>query len=757
MGGRIIRCAMTDCACHLRIETMRTLIGLWLVLSLGSSSIAGPLPRRNEERDLREEDRKRPAILYNRTPTAACFADYVPSAAEVAAPFVVNMAQNEYEPMQVAMYVPSGSPCLQNVRIKIRCDIAHKIGHLYYQPRKELDWIGDLEVDRGQPWEGKRDVLPQCILPKDSIEAIEPRRNGVFWVTFQTDATPPGVYRGDMDLYASSELLTSVPFLIRVYAFALPRPQKTYGLYYFPYRTDPRFQGRDFLKLYLEDMAAHGMNTMMTTVDYAALAISDYNEASTTPHQEAWYSSSSRLYCSNYMDPEDYDRDGGYNVIRFVDAQVNAGRRAGLIQRDQPLITQPSAFETENKWIATTALRRWAVERGWPDFVLYMRDEPGPTVFASVSDHVRQWKCAGAKTTSAMSLLAAFALGHLHDVWIVHAGYITPELLREAKRIGARVSTYNFSLRITNVEAGRYYAGLYTWSLGLAGNVTYNYMWLPSTGPGLRKQSYFHSNWKLSKPANLGHVLPSPVGPIPGVGFEGRREGVDDVRYLQLLEARLAAADANDPVAGAAERWLDQLRAESPSDGFLPTHSFSADWMDPHPGFAASDYDSIRARAAVFIQQLPPAPGEENDEPATAQLLDPIQLESIVFEKARLQECIAALRSGTIKEKRQAASALALRDPMIASSALAALVELLEDPAARVVALRALAHLGSAAVLALPQLERLLDCEDAFIRVGATYVLTRIGPPAASVLRKCQYDINRSIVHLANETLTTWK
>ena len=63
MGGRIIRCAMTDCACHLRIETMRTLIGLWLVLSLGSSSIAGPLPRRNEERDLREEDRKRPAIL----------------------------------------------------------------------------------------------------------------------------------------------------------------------------------------------------------------------------------------------------------------------------------------------------------------------------------------------------------------------------------------------------------------------------------------------------------------------------------------------------------------------------------------------------------------------------------------------------------------------------------------------------------------------------------------------------------------------
>ena len=116
-----------------------------------------------------------------------------------------------------------------------------------------------------------------------------------------------------------------------------------------------------------------------------------------------------------------------------------------------------------------------------------------------------------------MSILAAFGVGHVHDVWIVQAGYITPEMQREAERLGAKISTYNFALRTTNAEAGRYYAGLYTWSLGLAGNTSYNYVWLPSYGPGLRKQAFFDEPWKLSKPANLGHVIPSPVGPVPSV------------------------------------------------------------------------------------------------------------------------------------------------------------------------------------------------------------------------------------------------
>ena len=731
---------------------------LAFLLLVPASGRAGPVPPVNDERDLAEQDRNSPVVIYNRSTTAPCFADYVPDAEEVLAPFLLKMARNEYEPMQLALYVPGGANPLQDVRVEVHADIPSTIGHLYYQPRETLEWVSDLDTDRGKPWEGKRDVLPHVVIPRNQIDTIEPARNGVFWITFKTDETiAPGIHRGKIEVYAADELLRSVPFLIRVHAFSLPRPDITYGLYFLPYRLDPRFQGRDFQKLYLEDLAAHGMNTMFTTVDYEVLSEAGYDETSATPHQEDWYSTSSRLYCDNYMEPGDYETEGEYNAIKFIDAQLAMGRQAGLIQRDQWLITQPSGYTAEKKANVASALKRLSAQKGWPDMVLYMRDEPGPTVFAKVIDHVSQWKREGIKTTCAMSILAAFAVGHVHDVWIVHAGHVTPELQREAARLGARLSTYNFSLRTTNAEASRYYSGLYTWSLGLAANTSYNYVWLPSKGPGLRKQAFFDDQWKLSKPSSLGHILPSPVGPVPGVGFEGRREGVDDYRTLQLLEARVRAAAQDDPVAVAAQRWLDHLRKESFWPGFFPAYSFTEDWVDPHPGLTPADYDAIRAKAVAFIVRLPQAEGEKNSEPTEVRRTESFPLESADFENQSLEECLAALRTGTIKQKRQAAAALARRDAAQAQSACPLLIELIDVPEVRLVAFRALANLGPAAAPAMPKLREQLDDDDAFVRVGATYVLTRIGPDAAELLVRCKDDPNFTISHLATETLDGWE
>ena len=724
---------------------------------LPASGRAGPLPRVNDERDLAEQDRTAPVVVYNRSCNAPCFADYVPGVEEVLAPFVLRMARNESEPMQVALYVPSGSIPLQHVRLKVHADIPSTVGHIYYQPKEELDWVGNMEAERAKPWEGKRDVIPQFVIPMSRISTIEPARNGVFWITFKTDKkVSPGIHRCKFEVYAAEKLLKSVPFLIRVYPFSLPRPDITYGLYFFPYRLDPAFQGRGFQKLYLADLAAHGMNSMFVTVDYEALSAADYNRTSSTPHGNGWSSTSSRLYCDNYLKPGDYESEGEYKVIKLVDAQIAMGRQAGLIQRDQPLIAQPSKYTVKDKATTASALRRLSAVNGWPDILLYMRDEPGPDVFAKVVEHVAQWKREGVRTICAMSILAAFGVGHVHDVWIVQAGYITPELQHEAERLGAKISTYNFALRTTNAEAGRYYAGLYTWSLRLAGNTSYNYVWLPSYGPGLRKQAFFDEEWKLSKPANLGHVIPSPVGPVPGVGFEGRREGVDDYRTLQLLETRIEAAPQHDAVAKAAAQWLDRLRQDSLWLGFVPAQSWSADWMDPHPGLSPADYDAIRAKAADFIVRLARAEGEQNAEPVEVRRTESFRLESTTFENRRLEDCLAALRSGTIKQKRQAAAALALRDPAQAQPACPTLIDLLDVPDVRIIALRTLANLGSGAAPAIPKLCELLNSADAFVRVGATYVLTKIGPEATEAIVKCKDDSNPTIASLARETLERW-
>ena len=82
----------------------------------------------------------------------------------------------------------------------------------------------------------------------------------------------------------------------------------------------------------------------------------------------------------------------------------------------------------------------------------------------------------------------------------------------------------------------------------------------------------------------------------------------------------------------------------------------------------------------------------------------------------------------------QTASALALRDPSAVQPALPLLIDLLDVPEVRVVVLRAVAHLGAETLPAILKLSELLDYDDAFIRVGATYALARIGPDAAEIL-----------------------
>ena len=116
-----------------------------------------------------------------------------------------------------------------------------------------------------------------------------------------------------------------------------------------------------------------------------------------------------------------------------------------------------------------------------------------------------------------------------------------------------------------------------------------------------------------------------------------------------------------------------------------------------------------------------------------------------------------ALRTGTIKQKRQAAAALARRDAAEARLACSLLVELLDVPEVRIVAFRALANLGPGATSAMPKLGQLLNHDDAFVRVGATYVLTRIGPDASEMLARCRDDSNFTIAHLATETLDGWE
>ena len=742
---------------------------------------AGPLPPVHDERDLGAKELARPVVIYSRAYTGAIFGDYVPEAGEVGRAFSVAMARNEYEPMQVGLYVPRGKEGLKDVTLDVTCDVPCRVGHIYYTPADELSWMADTDesiLNANFPnftWPvgvkllvGKRASLPLYVLPLARIAEIKAGRSAAFWVTFQTDERiSAGTHEGTFTVSAEGKTVAMVPFTVKVYPFELPRPKVHYGMYYMSYQTPAAFQGRAFQKMYLADMTAHGMNFMNVDAQVDVFGKEGYDESTSTPvappEHNAWGSLATRLHIDNYFGPEDYEADGGYNALKLVDKQVRMGVAAGLIQRDHPCVTAQSGFKIENKAGALAQMRGCAAAWGWPQLMQYMRDEPGPDVFAEVNKHVGEWRRLGVTGIAAMNGLAAFGVGSVHSAWTVLAGEITAELEREAERVGAEVWTYDCFLRATNAEAGRFNAGLYTWSLGLKGNMPYAYMNTPYRHyrymGDLKYGAWFDADWKLSRPSGMGYAIASPAGPVPGVGWEGRREGVDDIRYLQLLEARVAAVGTDDPLAREAARWLESLRVRSQTTDFHPSryNAWGADFMDPHKGLSPGDYDAIRAKAAAFVVELPAAPGELNVEPDDWVRMDAKPLEADGFAEASLAECLAALESGSVGEKRAAAGALAMREGGETVAARELLTELLDDPEVRMPALRALGNMGAGAAPAIPALCKLLADKDTFVRMGASYALTRIGREAEEALALVAKDPEPRVAELARGALESLK
>ena len=176
----------------------------------------------------------------------------------------------------------------------------------------------------------KRSAMPMYILPVARIAEIRPGRSAAFWVTFYPDERiPAGAHKGTFRIRAQGKVLQTVPFTVKVYPFALPRPKLHYGLYHQPYATPAAFQGREFLKLYLADMAAHGMNSMSINCELNTSTSGSYGLGSSPvapPEHHEFASTRTRLFLDNFLLSKDYLPDGGYSVLTLVDNQIRMGR-----------------------------------------------------------------------------------------------------------------------------------------------------------------------------------------------------------------------------------------------------------------------------------------------------------------------------------------------------------------------------------------------------------------------------------------------
>ncbi|MFH0963786.1 MAG: glycoside hydrolase domain-containing protein [Planctomycetota bacterium] len=434
------------------------------------------------------------------------------------------------------------------------------------------------------PVEGRRRVgIPEW-LPEQATARIEAGRNTVFWIDVSVpEDAKPGDYQGLLWLVVHEREIVDkdtggrifkIPFTVKVLPIKLPRAKIAFGMYFRPGATTLQreaYRTREMLETYYRDMAAHGMTSATVYV-----------------------------YGGNF-----HDQEGNVVLEGKPDALViDAMRDAGLVRPDVPIMLLGGIGNLSADKLKALApkLAAAAKERGWPELLYYGPDEP-------TFDDERGKRCIevfaqlqplrpAVRIVTAISGKSAEYFAKDLDVWEVHNGEITPDLARLCRERGDKMWTYDCRHRGTNPTFNRFYPGLYTWALGLKGN----FLWCYTE----------HYSWEGDRFAVFNYVLPGLAGPVSSVGWEERREGVEDYRTLTMLEDCIAKKPS-EAAAQEAKAWLDALRKRVDWNTWHSEPPTRYGWDAPDlysqcPNFAPTEFNEIRTKAREYVIALEAAP-----------------------------------------------------------------------------------------------------------------------------------------------------
>ena len=431
------------------------------------------------------------------------------------------------------------------------------------------------------PTQGRRRMGIPYWLPRQATTRIEAGKNTVYWLTVRVpQGTPAGVYEGKLSLllhergrvdshYERHELpRVLLPFSITVLPISLPPAQIAYGMYFRPRTLDERYQEKALMRQYYRDMAAHD-HTSATV--YAPDSIcDDFGEL--------------RLEGKRTTEIiEEMLADG------LIHPEIPVMLLGGIGRLDEPAAKKFTA-------LLQTECRR----RGWPELLIYAPDEPASTGERGPGcidefNRLQRFR-PGCRLVTAISFESARYFSKQLDVWVVHNGGIDQELKALVGEVGAEMWTYDCCHRGTNPTFNRFYPGLYTWALGLKGNFLWCYT------------DYEPIGWEKERCTPFNYVLPSDTGPVSSVGWETRREGIKDYRYLCALE-KLLSEQSGSRAAEEARVWLEKLasRVRWNTDADRPEPSERWDERDLYsqcPEIAAAEFSQIRAKLIELILSL---------------------------------------------------------------------------------------------------------------------------------------------------------
>lgn len=375
----------------------------------------------------------------------------------------------------------------------------------------------------------------------------------LFAMTVRAETTAkPGLYRGEV---------AGIPVELRIWPFELPSSRDvdmTYGWYYDPSK-DPAMREHE-----MRDMVEHGFNS----VTAVRLGV----------------------------------RGDGSLDTKQADEFLGAAQRAGLIgSHPVPIetlmiarrlsrvlgVTEFSEGFLPTYQKALSAFHDWAHSKPFP-VLAYVVDEPREQAlndwnrnFADTKRYLELHRAAGLPTMVTLSADGSFGKSYLPLLDLLDVVSTHPERgsrgILDATRDGKPV------LWLYNAGMNRFAYGFCPWAIGAKGRWEWHYEWWAQAYDPFARTS--EGAWSTG----TGAVMPSPDGPLPTVAYEKVRAGIDDYRYLWMLERLIT----KNPQEGTdAKRFLDELRGKIPR------------YAEDGAGIDDATMDAWREKIAAFIVAL---------------------------------------------------------------------------------------------------------------------------------------------------------
>lgn len=370
-----------------------------------------------------------------------------------------------------------------------------------------------------------------------------------FWLTLliPKDAAA-GVYTGSIRLSARSITPIDVPIEVTVHDFELAHPKLVYSIYY-PGKLSveqpegpiaAHYKSEEQMRIELADMVAHGVR-----------------------YPNLWQAYSEEL------------------VPRVLQLRKEAGLPNDMLFINSPPGAPASAAGTVNGWRGLTK------DFGYKDIYLYGLDEAhGNQLRIQKPSWENVQKAGGKMYASAWKEDPFEVMGSRLNV-LVWSGGCQPNKAKQWHSVGSKIFSYsNPQVGVEEPLLYRYNYGLALWKADYDGSMTFAYQY-----------AYGHiwNDFDSEKFRDHCFAYPTANGIVGTLQWEGFREGVDDVRYINTLEQAIEKA-AESATARAAKLWLDDLK----SSHVRQEVSWKAQGPPPE------DLDEIRSRAVAWINQLAP-------------------------------------------------------------------------------------------------------------------------------------------------------